>query len=89
MKTLGEFETSEEIANAFKNKQCSQTKDNNIIRVLTENMSIRNGKYGAYIYYKTEKMFKPKFLNIQKFKESYRHCSEEVLMKWIKETYNV
>jgi len=89
MKTLGEFETPEEITNAFKNKQCSQTKDNNIIRVLTENMSIRNGKYGAYIYYKTEKMFKPQFLNIQKFKESYRHCSEEVLMKWIKETYNV
>jgi len=67
----------------------SQKNDSKIIRVLTNELSIRNGKYGAYIHYKTDDQSKPQFFNIQKFKESYRHCSDEVLLKWIKEKYNV
>ena len=67
----------------------SQKNDAKIIRILTKELSIRNGKYGAYIHYKTDDMSKPQFFNIQKFKESYRHCSDEVLMKWIKEKYNI
>jgi DNA topoisomerase-1 len=89
IKSLGECKTSNEIVEAFKNKISSQTIDNKMIRILTNELSIRNGKFGAYIHYKTEKMTKPKFLNIQKFKESYRNCSEEILMKWIKDTYNI
>jgi DNA topoisomerase-1 len=89
IKSLGEYKTTEEIADAFKSKISSPINDSKIIRNLTNELSIRNGKFGAYIYYKTDKMTKPKFLNIQKFKESYRHCSEEVLIKWIKETYNI
>jgi len=27
--------------------------------------------------------------NIQKFKESYRHCSEEVILNWIKDKYKI
>jgi len=81
----------DEILHAFKEKQKDDINNskNKIIRELTEELSIRNGKYGAYIHYKTEAMTKPKFLNIQKFKESYRYCSEEVLLKWIKDTYNI
>ena len=92
---LEENTETDKIVNEFKKKISSRKNENEnenenkIIRVLTKEISIRNGKYGAYIYYKTEKMTKPKFLNIQKFKESYRHCSEEVLLKWIKETYNL
>lgn len=89
IKSLGEFKNADDIFMAFKNKITSQIDDTKIIRCLTNELSIRNGKYGAYIYYKTEKMTKPKFLNIQKFKESYRHCNEEVIIKWIKETYNI
>jgi DNA topoisomerase-1 len=89
IKSLGDCKTPDEIVDAYKNKISSQTNDNKMIRILTNELSIRNGKFGAYIHYKTEKMTKPKFLNIQKFKESYKHCSEEVLMKWIKETYNI
>jgi DNA topoisomerase-1 len=89
VKALGECKTIEEITDAFKRKISSPTNDIKMIRILTNELSIRNGKFGAYIYYKTDKMTKPKFLNIQKFKESYKHCSEEVLMKWIKETYNI
>jgi DNA topoisomerase-1 len=89
IKTFGECKTQEEIADAFKTKICSPINDSKMIRILTNELSIRNGKFGAYIHYKTEKMTKPKFLNIQKFKESYKHCNEEVLMKWIKDTYNI
>ena len=84
-----EMTNGDEILNAFKEKQKDHMNNSKIIRGLTEEISIRNGKYGAYIHYKTEKMTKPKFLNIQKFKESYRYCSEEVLLKWIKDTYNI
>jgi DNA topoisomerase-1 len=89
VKTLGYFNTPTGIADAFKDKLSSQIIDNKIIRTITNELSIRNGKYGAYIYYKTEKMTKPKFLNIQKFKESYRHCSDDIIIKWIKNTYNI
>lgn len=78
-----------EIVEAFKEKQKCELNDSKIIRSLTQELSVRNGKYGAYIHYKTEKMTKPKFLNIQKFKESYRYCSEEALLKWINDTYNI
>jgi hypothetical protein len=60
-----------------------------IVRILNDHLSIRLGKYGAYIYYKTEDMTKPEFYNIHKFKQSYKFASEEALLKWIKDTYNV
>jgi topoisomerase IA-like protein len=60
-----------------------------IVRILNDHLSIRLGKYGAYIYYKTEDMTKPVFYNIHKFKQSYKFASEEALLKWIKDTYNV
>jgi DNA topoisomerase I len=60
----------------------------NILRIITPDLSIRKGKFGAYIYYKTDSMSKPAFYNIQKFKESYHHCSPEVLVEWLNKTYN-
>ena len=86
IKGFDAFETTEELCNAFKNKISLQEK---MIRPINDELSIRNGKFGAYIHYKTDKMKKPKFLNIQNFKESYRHCTIEVLLQWIKEKYNI
>jgi DNA topoisomerase-1 len=60
----------------------------NILRIITPELSIRKGKYGAYIYYMTPEMSKPTFYNIQKFKESYHHCSTETIISWINKTYN-
>jgi len=83
------YATDEELLQKIKERIGSQKTDIKIIRVLRDDLSIRNGKFGAYIYYKTTKMTNPKFLNIQKFKESYRNCSLEILLKWIKDTYNI
>ena len=80
--------TDEEVLKAFLEK-VSDKKEANMIRELTPDISIRNGRYGAYIFYKTPKMKKPKFFNLNDFKESYRLCSQETLLKWIKEKHNI
>jgi DNA topoisomerase-1 len=61
----------------------------NILRELTSNLSIRKGKFGAYIYYKRENMKKPQFFNIKKFKESFRFCEKKKLVEWINENYKI
>ena len=68
-----------------KNKE----QNTNIIRVIDETASIRNGKYGDYIYYKTNKMKKPKFIKLNDFIKqhgvnSYKTCDIELLKKWLK-----
>ena len=49
-------------------------------------MSIRNGKYGHYIYYKTDKMSKPRFLNFKGYERNIMTDSKEDVIKWIKTT---
>jgi len=59
------------------------------IRVLNHSLSIRNGKYGDYIFYKTKTMTKPKFLKLKGLKLDYKNCDKEKLLGWIKNTYNI
>lgn len=61
----------------------------NILRPLNEHMSIRKGQYGPYVFYKTESMKKPQFLNIKKFQEGYLTCEKEILISWLCDTYNL
>ena len=37
----------------------------NILKVLSKEISIRKGKYGPYVMYKTKMMKKPKFIKIK------------------------
>jgi DNA topoisomerase-1 len=67
----------------------TKTTDSNILRVLNNELSVRTGKYGAYIYYKRDNMAKPEFYNIKKFKESFTYCKEETLIQWICDTYKI
>jgi len=53
------------------------------IREINENTSIRKGKYGNYIFYKTHNMSKPKFIKLNKFKENYNTCSIKELEKYV------
>jgi len=63
--------------------------DKNILRVLNSDMSVRKGKFGAYVYYKRKDMAKPEFLNIKKFPEGFLACSIETLVNWLCTTYNL
>lgn len=59
------------------------------IREVSRNLSIRRGKYGDYIFYKTPKMKTPKFFKLAGFTDDYRNCEKQVLQDWIKTTHAV
>ena len=63
--------------------------DNNLVRELRKDLCIRKGKYGDYIFYKTEKMKTPKFLKLTLFNDDYKNCDKDIILKWIKETYKI
>jgi len=65
------------------------TRNKNILRELTNNLSIRQGKYGSYIYYKTVSMTKPSFLKLQSFKENAITCDLSTILDWIKTNHSV
>jgi DNA topoisomerase I len=60
--------------------------NNSILYELNNQLSIRKGKYGNYIFYKNEKMTKPKFL---KLKKTWKQYSKKELLEWIVEEYNI
>lgn len=65
----------------------SSTKDKNIVRKIDNEISIRNGKFGPYIFYKTLSMKKPKFFPLKKCPIQYEECDENELKEWIRTTY--
>lgn len=54
---------------------------------LNSDLSIRSGKWGKYIFYKTSKMKKPKFLKLHEYRGSLE--DKDDLLKWIKEKYDI
>jgi len=54
-----------------------------IIREINENTSIRKGKFGNYIFYKTHNMSKPKFIKLNKFKGDYNSCPIKELEDYV------
>jgi DNA topoisomerase-1 len=58
-----------------------------IIRNINDEMSLRKGKYGDYIFYKTKTMNKPKFIPLKGFAcdEPYTTCDESLLIRWVQE----
>lgn len=53
--------------------------------ILNEHMSIREGKYGPYVFYKTEKMKKPQFFSLKKCK--FHEQTKKETLQWIQDTY--
>lgn len=48
----------------------------NIIKQIDENLSIRNGKFGNYLYYKSSNMKKPSFISLQKCDFDYKNIDD-------------
>ena len=61
----------------------------NILREVSLNISIRKSKKGNYIFFKTAKMKKPQFYDLNGFKEDYKTCELDVLKSWIKEKHGI
>ena len=53
-----------------------------IVRYINSDISIRSGKYGNYIFYKTKKMKKAKFISLNKCPLDYMNCSIEEFNVW-------
>ena len=92
-KNCNDYKTFEEITiddvENILNKQ-SNTVEKHLIRVLTPDLSIRRGKYGPYIFYKTSNMKTPKFFSLKGFSsktQSFYLCDKEIILKWIREQY--
>ena len=60
-----------------------------MVRFITKDISIRNGRFGDYIFYKTTEMKNPTFLKIKGFKEDYKTCSLDILIEWIQTTHSI
>ena len=56
-----------------------------VLRAITKYASVRTGKYGAYIFYKTPKMKAPKFISLKGFSRNALTCDESLLSEWIDE----
>ena len=60
-----------------------------LVRELNNNLSIRSGKYGDYIFYKKLKAKKAQFFKLNGFNSDYKKCDKELLLNWIKQTHNI
>jgi DNA topoisomerase I len=82
--------TYEEVLHILeKDKTLDHTKPAGLVRELTNELSIRTGKYGDYIFYKKPRAKKPQFLKLNGFNEDYKKCNKDLLVNWIKQTYNI
>ena len=62
-------------------------KPSTIVYELRDDLSIRNGKFGEYIFHKTKKMKKPKFYKLKGY--DLNNYDKEKLLMWIKEKYHI
>ena len=80
---------------SIENQNPTAIKNTNILRELSETLSIRKGKFGAYIYYsvvvgnsETKKKKSP-FYPLKLFPEDWKTCDSKVLLEWIEKTYGI
>jgi len=57
---------------------------NEVLLVISTEATLRQGKYGPYIYYKTKRMKKPKFIPISTIPQSIQEAKE-----WLKHNHNL
>lgn len=61
----------------------------NVLRMLRDDLSLRRGKWGPYLFYKTDKMKKPRFLKIKGCELNVMQCAKEELVQWVEREYQV
>ena len=59
------------------------SQDDNDNRIITNEISIRKGKFGHYIFYKTSKMTRPKFINLKDINDDYMNCDKEIIIRYV------
>jgi DNA topoisomerase-1 len=77
-KCINEINKGDNIIGSTDNEQ-----NKSLIRILNETASIRNGKYGDYIFYKPKNSTKPEFISLKKYKGNYRTDPIPSILDWI------
>jgi DNA topoisomerase-1 len=72
-----------------KDDTLDRNKPPGFVRELAENISIRNGKWGDYIYYKKPRVKNPVFIPLKNFDENHRTCDKQILLNWLKINHGV
>jgi DNA topoisomerase-1 len=88
-KTLKEFGNRPLESIRFEEIQKYLEEGSNMIREISDHMSIRKGPKGDYLFFKTAKMKKPQFYSLRGCKEDYKTCDLFALKQWLKETYQL
>jgi DNA topoisomerase-1 len=60
-----------------------------VLRVFTPSLSVRKGKFGPYLYYKSKTMDKPSFFNLRNFDQGFGVCTVKDMVEWVERTYKV
>jgi len=79
----------EELLHVKPDPDAETSKNPNILRSINNHLSIRKGKTGPYLFYKTEKMKKPEFYSLPKSKIDTIHCLDGELIDWVRKMYNI
>jgi len=66
-----------------------KSRDKSTLRILTPCLSIRKGKFGAYIYHQTSAMEKPAFYPLKAMRTKWQESDTPALIQWIQNTYNI
>ena len=66
--------TLEDVLDVLNGKKIQNS---NVLKVITPDISVRKGKYGPYVFYKTNKMKKPKFISMKGVKV------EDITVDWV------
>jgi DNA topoisomerase-1 len=88
-KTLKELGNQPIESITFKDIEKYLDEGSNIIREISDNITIRKSAKGEYIFYKSAKMKKPVFYNFKGFEEDYKKCDINILKTWLKETHKI
>lgn len=61
----------------------------NVLREVSNTISIRKSAKGDYIFYKLPKMKKPSFFSLAGFDHDFATCDIELVKAWVKTKYNI
>jgi DNA topoisomerase-1 len=64
-------------------------KEGNIVRVISDTISIRKSKRGDYIFFKTPKMKKPGFFSLKECDVDYMEADVSLVARWINERFSI
>jgi DNA topoisomerase IA len=56
-----------------------------VLRCINKYTSVREGKYGAYVFHQPPKVKKPKFVSLKGFPHNALQCDCAVLLEWVDE----